>query len=373
MVDPKHSEEPAISVSVLTVADLDAVDEQMKRNSSTLGFLQLAVLKDYLEREGVLGAKDQDGRLIGYLMFAANRDRFRIAQLCVSETHRGQGVARMLLESVKASAATQKVMTLRCRNDYPAHGMWPNLGFVPISESPGRSKEGHLLTLWRLQLARHDQLELFRANMSDDILDAVIDAQIFFDFDALSSDVTQPSKTLLSDLFVDSLNLWFTDELLSEINRSSSASGREESRTRARQFLEVKHYPFLVDTFVARLKQILPSQKANQLSDIMHLAKTAASEINIFVTRDRMLLSKASQIHETVNVSVLSPTGLIVKLRELAETEPHAPEYVSGPGLSWHRLTSDELLTLPFASFLLHGERPRELQTKVDSFSFGCV
>ena len=72
---------------------------------------------------------------------------------------------------------------LRCRNDFLAHGMWPKLGFVPIGESPGRSKEGHLLTLWRHQLARHDQLELFRANMSDDVLDAVIDAQIFFDFD----------------------------------------------------------------------------------------------------------------------------------------------------------------------------------------------
>ena len=112
-------------------------------------------------------------------MYAANRDRFRIAQLCVSEAHRSLGVARQLLEALKASATTQKVITLRCRNDYLAHGMWRMLGFVPIDESPGRSKEGHLLTLWRLQLARHDQLELFRANMSDAVLDAVIDAQIF--------------------------------------------------------------------------------------------------------------------------------------------------------------------------------------------------
>ena len=367
MADPQQIRDPAIAISVLTIDELDAVDELMKRYGSTLGFLPRAALEDYLQKEGVLGARTQDGRIVGYLMYAANRDRFRIAQLCVSEARRSRGVARQLLEALKASATTQKVITLRCRNDYLAHGMWPMLGFVPIDESPGRSKEGHLLTLWRLQLARHDQLELFRANMSDAVLDAVIDAQIFFDFDRPDSNVTQPSKALISDLFVDSVNLWFTDELLSEISRNHSASQREEARTRARQFFELKHHPLLVDSFVAKLKQVLPSRKANQLSDIMHLAKTAASEIGTFVTRDRLLLNRAPRINQAVHVRVLSPTGLIVKLRELSETQPYVPDYVSGPGLSWRRLTSEELLAFPFDRFLQHGERPRELQTKVDS------
>ena len=362
------TEEFAAKISVLTIADLDAVDELMKRYSSTLGFLPRAALEDYLQKPWVLGAKSKDGRLVGYLMYAANRDRFRIAHLCVSEASRGQGVARRLLEALKSSATTQKIITLRCRNDFSMNGMWPKLGFVPIGESPGRSKEGHLLTLWRLQLARHDQLELFRANMSDDVLDAVFDAQIFFDFDRPDSEVTQPSKALISDLFVDSVNLWFTDELLSEISRNRSASEREEARTRVSQFLEVKHDPLLVDSFAAKLKQILPSRKTNQLSDIMHLAKTAASEIDVFVTRDRLLLNKATQIDEAVNVRVLSPTGLIVKLRELSETQPYAPDHVSGLGLSWRRLASEELLTFPFDRFLQPGERPRELETKVNSF-----
>ena len=119
--------EPVTTISVMAIADLDAVDELMKRNVGTLGFLPRAALEDYLTREGVLGAKTQDGRLVGYLMYAANRDRFRIAQLCVSEEGRGKGVARNLLEALKVSASTQKVITLRCRNDFPAHRMWPKL------------------------------------------------------------------------------------------------------------------------------------------------------------------------------------------------------------------------------------------------------
>ena len=361
------NEELPTTISVLTIADLDAVDELMKRYSSTLGFLPRAALDDYLQKACVLGAKDRDGRLVGYLMYAANRDRFRIAHLCVSEASRGQGVARRLLEVLKSSATTQKIITLRCRNDFSINGMWPKLGFVPTGESPGRSKEGHLLTLWRLQLALHDQLELFRANMSDDVLDAVFDAQIFFDFDRPDSEVIQPSKALISDLFVDSVNLWFTDELLSEIRRNPNASEREEARTRLSRFLDVKHDPLFVESFAAKLKRILPSEKTNQQSDIMHLAKTAASEIDVFVTRDRLLLKNAAQIDGAVNVQVLSPTGLIVKLRELAETQPHAPDHVAGLGLSWRRLASEELLTFPFDRFLQLGERPRELETKVNS------
>ena len=338
----------------------------MKRNSSTLGFLPRAALKDHLQKGWVLGAKNRGGQLTGYLMYAANRDRFRIAHLCVSETHRGQGIAKMLLGALKASADTQKIITLRCRSDFSVHEMWPKLGFVPIGESPGRSREGYPLTLWRLPLARHDQLELFRANMSDDVLDAVIDAQIFFDFDRPNSEVTQPSKALISDQFVDSVSLWFTDELLSEIGRNPSAPDREEARTRLSQFFELRHDPLLVESLAAKLRKILPSQNANQQSDIMHLAKTAASEINVFVTRDRRLLNRAAQIDRAVNVQVLSPTGLIIKLRELSE-EPYAPDHVSGLGLSWRRMAPEELVIFPFDRFLNPGERLRELKTKVDT------
>ena len=94
-----------------------------------------------------------------------------------------RGLARNLLETLKRSATTQKVIRLRCRRDFSANSLWPKFGFVPIDERPGRSKEGHLLTLWRLVLAPDDQFALFRANVSDTILDVVMDAQIFFDFD----------------------------------------------------------------------------------------------------------------------------------------------------------------------------------------------
>ena len=361
------AEKGGTTISKLTLADLDAVDELMKPNTGTIGFLPREVLKDYLTREWVLGASTWDGKLIGYLMYGSYPDRFRVAQLCVAMAYRGRGVARQLIEALKVSATTQKVVRLSCRNDFPAHSLWPKLGFVPTGETPGRSREGHLLTQWRLTLAREDQLALFRANVSDSILDVVIDAQIFFDFERPDSEVTLPSKALVSDLFLDSVNLWYTDELLSDISHHGSSDVRRVSWERTGQFMEAKYDPIALELFTESLKKILPSGNQNQLSDINHLAKAAASEIKVFVTRDQRLLKKATQIEGLVNLEVISPTALILRLIELSETDAFEPDRVSGLEFRWRRLKSDELTVFPFNRFLDGAEALRQLKARVES------
>ena len=361
----------AANISKLTTADIDAVDELMKSHSATIGFLPLEALCDHLERGRVLGAADRDGSLIGYLLYAAYPDRFRIVQLCVSEDFRGQGIARNLLDALKSRATTQKSIRLECRNDFPAHSIWPKLGFVPIGERPGRSRQGHLLTAWRLALELEDELALFRANISDDVLDVVIDAQIFFDIDQPDDPVTLPSRVLASDLFADSVNLWFTEELFNEISRSTSVNEREEARKRTGQFLELKHDPLVSEGFEESLRQNLPSSNPSQLSDIKHLARAAASDVNIFVTRDQGLLNRAEQIAELVNLIVMSPTALIIRLGELTERRPAPSDRVSGLGLVWRPLASEEFADFPFPLFLNPGERLRPLRDRVDAVVAG--
>ena len=360
-------EEAHTTISRLTVADLDAVDELMKPNTRTIGFLPREVLRDHLDKGWVLGASTQDGRLSGYLLYASYPDRFRVAQLCVARDFRGKGVASQLIETLKTSATTQKVIRLSCRNDFPAHFMWPKLGFVSVDERRGRSKEGHLLTLWRLTLAPDDQFALFRANVSDTILDVIIDAQIFFDFDRKDNEVAKPSKALVSDLFVDSVNLWYTDELLNDIGHHKNPEVRRASRKRTGQFIEAKYDPISVEIFAESLKQILPSGNRNQLSDINHLAKAAASEVNFFVTRDQRLLKKAGEIEGLINLQVISPVELILRLNEISAEQPYEPDRVSGLDLQWRRLTSGELSGFPFSRFLGHGEALGQFRSMVDS------
>lgn len=340
----------------------------MKRHSQTLGFLPREALRDYLNKDGVLGAKTEGGQLVGYLLYAAYPNRFRIAQLCVSHNFSGQGIARKLVDHLKTSATAQKIINLRCRRDFPAHNMWPKLGFVPLEETPGRSAERYPLTLWCLTLAADDQLSLFQASTSDDALDVVIDANIFFDFYDPDNNKTRPSKALLSDFLVDALELRVTDELFVEIDRSTDANQRSISRQRAHSFHKAEYNPQSKDRFEKDLRKLLPSGNQNQISDIQQLAKTAASNIKTFVTRDQILLGKSTEISNLTNLHVLSPTELIIKLHELSERQSYISTRVSGANLEWRRMSADNFASFPFVSFLSQNEKQSNFREKLESF-----
>ena len=356
-----------INISQLTSTDLNAVDELMKRYSQWLGFLPREALQNYLEKGTVLGATNDDGQLVGYLLYADRYDYFRITHLCVSEEYQQQGIATQLVNNLKGLADTQKAIKLNCRRDFPANNLWRKLKFVALDEKPGRSKEGHLLTIWHLILAPEDQLQLFQAKTSDETLDIIIDAQIFFDFYEPDSDKTKPSKSLLADFLVDSLNLWITDELLNEINRNDDTKQREKARNRAHNFLKAEADPHLVEGFDKLLREFLPSHKPSQESDIRQLAKAAASNVNTFVTNDSRLLKKSEDIANRTGLEVVDPVSLIIRLHELSEKETYAQDRIAGLNLYWCRFTSDDLASFPFDSFLERQETKGKFREKLKS------
>ena len=358
-----------IAISKLTAADLKAVDVLMKRNRGTLGFLpRKALLEGFLKKGGALGAKTDNGQLVGYLLFYGNNPNyFRIVQLCVSENCRKQGIAKRLLDALKKSVTTQKIVRLRCRRDFPANSIWPQLGFKALNEKKGRSKEGHLLTLWCLTLALDAQLELFQARASDETLDVIVDAQIFFHFDKPDSDETKPSKALLSDFLVDSLCLWITPELFNEINRNDDPDRRKKSRDRAGGFLQINPEPRSVANFEKILRQIFSTNNPSQESDVKHLAMAAASTVKIFITRDQALLRKAKKIAALTGLQVLSPAQLIIQIHELSERQSYTPERIAGLDL-WQRLTSNDLASFSYNSFLNHQERQGQFKEKLEHF-----
>ena len=355
-----------INISQLTAADLDAVDELMKHYNQWLGFLPRKALRNYLEKGSVLGAKNEEGQLVGYLLYADRYNYFRITHLCVLEEYQHQDIARRFVNNLKGLADTQKVIKLHCRRDFPANDLWPKLGFVAYGEKPSRSP-GHILTIWHLILAPDDQLELFQAQTSDENLDIVIDAQIFFDFDEPDSDKTAPSKALLSDFLIDSINLYITDELLNEINRKEDSQQRNQSLSRFHHFPRLEYQPRLYDDFLESLSDFLPSITTSQASDVRHLAKTAASKVKTFVTRDQRLLAKSEEIAELTGIDVVNPADLIIRLHELSEKQSYAPDRVAGLELRWARLKSDDLAVFPFDLFLKQHETKGRFREKLES------
>ncbi len=357
-----------ISISQLTVQDFESVDELMKRNSATLGFLPEEAILDHIDKGGVFGAKTGGGQLIGYLLYATYPNRFRIVHLCVSDDYRGQGIAKRLVDKLKTTVTTQKVIKLHCRRDFLAHKMWPKLGFIPLGEKPGRSVAGSTLILWCLTLAPDDQLNLFQTRTSDKSLDVVVDAQIFFDWKEEDNDKSRPSKALLSDFLIDSVQLYITDELLNEIDRNDDPRKREQSRQYAFTFQQARHDLQLVGCFEESLTTILPNQTQSQQSDIRQLAKTAASDIDTFVTRDKFLLRKSEEIFNLTNLRLLSPTELILQLHEISNKQSYTSTPISGVSLIWIRLTAEDLSDSLFTCFLEKGEKKQNFRVRLESF-----
>ena len=112
-----------IAISPLTLSDADNVDELMKRNSQTLGFLPRKALDEYIRQGTALGAKAASGQLAGYLLYAANPFRFRVAHLCVDDAFRGQHIARRLVDALRAAAITQTGITLHYQRPETSEGI----------------------------------------------------------------------------------------------------------------------------------------------------------------------------------------------------------------------------------------------------------
>ncbi len=347
-------------IVTLAPSDVKLVDDLGRPFRATLGFLPEEALRNLLEKGWVYGARDGDDNLLGYLIFAQYPDRFRITQLCVGRAHRGRGIARRLVAALKASATTQKVIKLRCRRDYPAHSLWKTLGFIPLEERAGRSTAGHPLTLWCYRLASDDELGLWSAEASDDSLDIVTDAQIFFDFDAENAPSTIISKGLQSDYLIDSLSIWITDELFLEIDRNRDATGRRRSMNRAHGFPRVEHDENQFEGHVRKLIEILPYRTDSEKSDIHQLAKTAASPVKVFVTKDEGILRHAEAIHEFCGIEVLHPVALITNLHEEIERHSFAPARVSGLSLCWMRAREQDVDLLCAPPFTVVGETKRK-------------
>ena len=340
------------SVLTLTCADFNAIDALMKRNKETLGFLAKGVLLHHLKSGECLGVKSHDNHLVAYLLFAHQKSDIRVIHLCVDDEARKTGYAHALIEKLKCIARKYNigVIKLNCRRDYPAHNMWPRFGFIPWNEKPAKTADKRL-TQWCLMIDQGEP-DLFHIAVSDQKVNAVIDAQIFFHLHDSDDDQTMVSKGLQADFLDDLLQLYITDEMFVEIDRNNSNKQREISRRNAHFFPHANYNHEKMKEFISNLEGILPAKTESQKSDIKQLAKTAASEVNVFLTKDKKILQSADDIQSATGVRVLSPVEVIVQINEIVDPESYISAPLSGSDLVWKKFNHKDFLNLNNNYFL---------------------
>jgi GNAT superfamily N-acetyltransferase/predicted nucleic acid-binding protein len=303
-----------------------------------LGFLPDQGFSDRA-RKGTLLAARQAERLLGYVLYDLPRRSITIRHLCVSPDAQGQGIARHLIEFVASRHNHRQRIDLWCRDDYELAGMWKALGFRPQSSRPGRSSAGHMLTAWVFDLEDSTYPTLFDEYRTERAT-AALDHNVFLDLhiDISRRPQGKESRYLLEDWIAEDVELCLTDEIFHEIHNHSDASERSLEQQWANQYRKISKQSDDWEALIDKAAELAP--KAGD-ADHRHVARAAVAGADYLISRDRDLLDAAEAIEDGLNLTVLSPAALIVRLDQIRADDPYQPVALAGTDLEQLSPTED--------------------------------
>ena len=346
---------------------LAEVKRLWRENSDRLGFFPDGAFIESVHRREILVAL-QGGLCCGYLIYyKSKRGKVGIRHLCVAESFRGGGIARLLVEDLRSRTKTCLGIGLYSRRDFPAWNLWPKLGFVPISEKMGRGRDGGILThFW----SSNSQAGLFGHRPPDDErLDVVLDANVFYDLDDKTRNGAEESQGLLADWLDPLIRLCITAELFNEIHRQSDPRLRAERLRTANNFerLECSTDDFLL--IEAEVRALLGDPRTDRDSaDVRQVARTIASRATVFVTRDEPLLGHADKLYEKYGLNVVRPSEVVGRFDELRNEPAFQRERLAGTRIEKRRLPRpDESLAATFREST-KGEKLKSLTQRINTF-----
>lgn len=302
------------------------------QNRSTLGLFPRGAFEDCVAQGRLAVALDGANTVVGYLTFRIQRrlNSAAIIHLCVRTENRGAGVADALADWLKAYARDMQLSALRlkCRRDYHAESLWQRLGFVARGDVVGKSHTGDELTVWVHSLGPTEDLFSWAGQSEDTAkLSVVVDANVFFDLHGDDATTENESKVLLEPWVDDAVKIHVVDELHNEINRHLIAEQRDAYHRAAGSFPEVQYDGTKASSYEKVIDEILgkPAETDSEKSDRRQLARSAAADADIFLTRDGELIRAATDIEARLGILVMRPTDLSGRLDETERASAYQP------------------------------------------------
>ncbi|MFJ8691807.1 GNAT family N-acetyltransferase [Streptomyces roseolilacinus] len=318
---------------------LDAVIALGDRYTKYLGLLTPPAYRKHAEDGGLLVAVD-DGEVLGYALFGLPKRNpyVRLAHLCVAEEHRGKGVARRLVETIRERHAHRLGIRAKCRRNYGLSGMWTGLGFVPKGESLGRGKDKETLDTWWLDLGHED---LFAEAQSDALLVVTVDHSVFAGLHGAGAErAVEESRALEAGWLADLIELAFTPQLLHDVR---DVEDREERRHQRSGLAEMRSLSPDAAAVSARLEELaaaagkkLPDRPldSRQRARLRYVAETSCAGLRLLVTRDPALGALADIAWDVARVRVASPAAVTLHVDELHQAQVYRPADLMGTAFS---------------------------------------
>ena len=337
------SEEVTLVRTVSESALFDAVQSLGDANRKTTGLLPTAAWVDYAGRGHLLAAvrTSAPDSPLGYIAYRLPRDEVVIAHLVVGDASRGKGIARTLVDHVSNENAERRGVAAQCRRDWPAHAMWPHLGFVPRGDRPGRSREGSLLTRWWRDHGHPDLMSWRGA--PEDQRPVVLDNNVFLDLYAPGDVNAALTRELLLVVLEGRIELLLTPEVHTEIDRKVTEHGRANMHALADTYPRLTVQSAVVtEVFDGLMADITPRPSRPQdVSDVRHVAYAAAAGVNVVVTRDEQALRKLGPVAQArLGVSLVTPQDLVALLDEQENAPSYWPAALLGTGYTAAELTT---------------------------------
>lgn len=324
---------------------LEAVISLGDQNCATLGFLPEQAFHDYAQKKHIIVALSEDQTLLGYLLFRISKDVTSIVHLCISNEHRGNGIAKSLMDYLFETTTHTYGIRLQCRRDYRLNSFWRSLGFTPLSEKPGRAKKTQtILTIW-LRPHKHDTLFDYVENaLQPKPFTAILDTNIVID---LFEGSHNESLQLQADYLQDIVTYKVADTIFHEINSQENTELRKTTMKFAKQFDIVNNsnlfeYGRIFDDIQNQLSKPISD---NTLQDISHITHSILSGALAFITRDEIWIG--SEISDYINnhygLQILSPGEFILSIDEFSRQENYFPQQLVGLDLQYSKMTVADL------------------------------
>lgn len=347
--------------------NLDHLEEVLalyKAHRQTLGFMPKGGFVEKALNGTLLVAIDEEGRTVGYLLYDLPKREIAIRHLCVDRTMTSRGVARSLVDELKNRHPERLGIRVICRNDFPAHGMWPALDFVAIKEAPGRSRERLPLTWWWLDFG-HPTLFSIQPD-EEQRIQIALDMDVFIDLFE-EREHSEESRGLLSDWMVEISQLVITKTLTKEIGNNLDPEIRKRNRARSKLFpmvTEISDWRSVQGQLADRFPPASASR--HDRLDLEHIARSAAAQVGYFASRDDRLVNRYEKLAaERFGLRVRKPGDLLIELWEQI-SEPYSPIHLENTRISIEQALPEQNGEI-FNSFLNSpkGERKTDIDKKL--------